>query len=43
MTAPLNISSSYSSVEALTVLIERSGIDITADYGDWCSIGFALA
>lgn len=31
------------SVEALTVLIERSATDITADYGDWCSIGFALA
>ena len=45
MTLPLNIydSSTASSVEALTVLIERSGIDITADYGDWCSIGFALA
>lgn len=27
----------------MTVLIERSGIDITADYGDWCNIGFALA
>ena len=31
------------SVEALTVLLERSATDITADYGDWCSIGFALA
>ena len=31
------------SVEALTVLIELSGTDITADYGDWCNIGFALA
>ena len=31
------------SVEALTVLIERSATDVTADYGDWCSIGFALA
>lgn len=31
------------SVEALTVLIERSATDITCDYGDWCSIGFALA
>ena len=41
MTAPLM--SVAESVEALTVLIERSGIDITADYGDWCNIGFALA
>ena len=40
MTAPL---SAVESVEALTVLIERSATDITADYGDWCSIGFALA
>ena len=40
MTAPL---SAAESVEALTVLIERSATDITADYGDWCSIGFALA
>ena len=31
------------SIETLTVLIERSGTDITADYGDWLSIGFALA
>lgn len=31
------------SIEALTVLIERSGTDITADYGDWRNIGFALA
>ncbi len=31
------------SVEALTILIELSGTDITADYGDWCNIGFALA
>ena len=42
MTAPLHVSTAES-VEALTVLIERSGIDITADYGDWCNIGFALA
>ena len=35
--------STADAVEALTVLIERSGIDITADYGDWCNIGFALA
>ena len=28
------------SVEALTVLIELSGTDITADYGDWCNIDF---
>ena len=41
MTAPLL--SPAESVEALTVLIERSGIDITADYADWCSIAFALA
>ena len=41
MTAPLM--SVAESVEALIVLIERSGIDITADYGDWCNIGFALA
>ena len=41
MTAPLM--SVAESVEALTVLIERSATDITADYGDWCSIGFALA
>ena len=41
MTAPLM--SAAESVEALTVLIERSGTDITADYADWCSIGFALA
>ena len=40
MTAPL---SAAESVEALTVLIERSATDITADYGDWCNIGFALA
>ena len=40
MTVPL---SAAESVEALTVLIERSATDITADYGDWCSIGFALA
>jgi hypothetical protein len=40
MTAPL---SAAEFVEALTVLIERSATDITADYGDWCSIGFALA
>ena len=37
------LTSTATSVEALTVLIERSGIDITADYGDWCNIGFALA
>ena len=45
MTAPLNTFTApvSDSVEALTVLIERSGIDITSDYGDWCSIGFALA
>ncbi len=45
MTAPLTnyAMSTADAVEALTVLIERSGIDITADYGDWCSIGFALA
>ena len=45
MTAPLPnyAMSTADAVEALTVLIERSGIDITADYGDWCSIGFALA
>ena len=45
MTAPLNTHTMpvSDSVEALTVLIERSGIDITSDYGDWCSIGFALA
>ena len=41
MTAPLM--SAAESVEALTVLIERSASDITADYADWCSIGFALA
>lgn len=41
MTAPLM--SAAESVEALTVLIERSVTDITADYADWCSIGFALA
>ena len=35
--------SSADAVEALTVLIELSGTDITADYGDWCNIGFALA
>lgn len=45
MTAPLPnyAMSTADAVEALTVLIERSGIDITADYGDWCNIGFALA
>ena len=45
MTAPLPnyAMSTADAVEALIVLIERSGIDITADYGDWCSIGFALA
>ena len=44
MTAPLSAPlSAAESVEALTVLIERSATDITADYGDWCSIGFALA
>ena len=45
MTSPHQtfLSSTATSVEALTVLIERSGIDITADYGDWCNIGFALA
>jgi len=45
MTSPHKtfLSSTATSVEALTVLIERSGIDITADYGDWCNIGFALA
>ena len=45
MTAPLPnyAMSTVDAVEALTVLIERSGIDITADYGDWCNIGFALA
>lgn len=37
------LTSTATSVEALTVLIERSAIDITADYGDWCNIGFALA
>ena len=37
------ITSVVESVEALTVLIELSGTDITADYGDWCNIGFALA
>ena len=40
MTAPL---STAESVETLTILIELSGTDITADYGDWCNIGFALA
>ena len=45
MTAPLPnyAMSTADAVEALTVLIERSGIDITANYGDWCNIGFALA
>ena len=45
MTSPHKtfLTSTATSVEALTVLIERSGIDITADYGDWCNIGFALA
>ena len=45
MTKPTNTyaSSVVESVEALTVLIELSGTDITADYGDWCNIGFALA
>ena len=45
MTAPLPnyAMSTADAVEALTVLIERSGIDITAEYGDWCNIGFALA
>ncbi len=45
MTSPHKtfLTSTATSVEALTVLIERSGIDITADYGDWCKIGFALA
>ena len=45
MTAPLPnyAMSTADAVEALIVLIERSGIDITADYGDWCNIGFALA
>ena len=41
MTAPLM--SVAESIEALTVLIERSGIDITANNGDWCNIGIALA
>ena len=40
MTAPL---STAESVETLTILIELSGTDITADYSDWCNIGFALA
>ena len=45
MTSPHKtfLTSTATSVEALTVLIERSGTDITADYGDWCNIGFALA
>lgn len=45
MTAPLPnyVMSTADAVEALIVLIERSGIDITANYGDWCNIGFALA
>ena len=45
MTSPHKtfLTSTSTSVETLTVLIERSGIDITADYGDWCNIGFALA
>lgn len=45
MTKPTTtyITSVVESVEALTVLIELSGTDITADYGDWCNIGFALA
>ena len=45
MTAPLPnyAMSTADAVEALIVLIERSGIDITANYGDWCNIGFALA
>lgn len=45
MTAPLPnyAMSTADAVEALTVLIERSGIDITANYVDWCNIGFALA
>ena len=45
MTAPFPnyTMSTADAVEALTVLIERSGIDITANYGDWCNIGFALA
>ena len=45
MTKPTNTyaTSVVESVEALTVLIELSGTDITADYGDWCDIGFALA
>ena len=45
MTSPHKtfLTSTATSVEALTVLIERSAIDITADYGDWCNIGFALA
>ena len=45
MTSPHKtfLTSTATSVEALTVLIERSATDITADYGDWCSIGFALA
>ena len=45
MTKPTNTyaTSVVESIEALTVLIELSGTDITADYGDWCNIGFALA
>lgn len=30
-------------IELVTQRIEAAGIDITADYGDWLRIGFALA
>ena len=34
--------STKDAVEALTILIESQGIDITANYSDWLRIAFAL-
>ena len=38
-----SLSSIADDIELVTSRIEAACIDITADYGDWCNLGFAIA
>ena len=42
MTPPRKSDTTAEAVEALTILIESQGVDITANYSDWLRIAFAL-